>query len=88
MQVLRLPPKCPLSGVNLSFIGYSLRTRDGRKCEYRSPGVNGHLCGKAEVGREPGNGKLPPETFRLVGPNITKHLTAGICSEADVQKFT
>ena len=30
-------------------------------------------CGKAEVGRGPGNGKLPLETFRLVGANITKH---------------
>jgi len=44
-------------------------------------------CGKAEVGRELGNGKLPPETFRLVSPNITKHLTAGIHSEAEVQKI-
>jgi len=48
--------------------------------------VNGKFCCKAEAGREPGNGKLPPETFRLVGPNITKHLTAGIRSEAEVQK--
>jgi len=31
------------------------------------------LCGKTEVDKEPGNGKLPPETFRLVDPNITKH---------------
>jgi hypothetical protein len=43
-------------------------------------------CGKAEVGWEPGNGKFTPETFRLVGPNITKYLTARIRSEADVQK--
>jgi hypothetical protein len=42
-------------------------------CVYRLLGVNGNLCGKAEVGREPGNGKLPLETFRLVGANITKH---------------
>jgi hypothetical protein len=48
-------------------------------------GVNGNSCGKAEVGREPRNGKLPPETFRLVSPNITKHLTARIRSEAEVQ---
>jgi hypothetical protein len=34
---------------------------------------NGNLCGKAEVGREPWNGKLPLETFRLVGANITKN---------------
>ena len=47
----------------------------------------GNFCGKAEVGWEPGNGKLPPETFRLVSPNITKHLTARIRSEADVQKI-
>ena len=31
------------------------------------------------------NGKLPHETFRLVDPNITKHLTARIRSEAEVQ---
>jgi hypothetical protein len=49
--------------------------------------MNDRLCGKAEVGREPGNGKLPPETFRLVSPNITKHLTARIRSEAEVQKI-
>lgn len=44
------------------------------------------LCGKAEVGRGPGNGNLPLETFRLVSPNITKHLTARIRPEAEVQK--
>jgi hypothetical protein len=33
-----------------------------------------------------GNGRLPPDTFRLVGPNITKHLTARIHSETEVQK--
>ena len=43
------------------------------------------ICGKEEVGREPGNGNLPLETFRLVSPNITKHLTARIRSEAEVQ---
>ena len=41
-------------------------------------------CGIAEVHRCQGNGKLPPETFRLVGPNISKHLTAGMRSEAEV----
>jgi hypothetical protein len=33
-----------------------------------------------------GNGRLPPDTFRLVGPNISKHLTARIHSETEVQK--
>jgi len=47
---------------------------------------NDRSCCKAEVGREPGNGKLPPETFRLVIPNITKRLTAGIHSETEVYK--
>jgi hypothetical protein len=47
--------------------------------------MNGNSCGKAEVGWEPGNGKFTPETFRLVGPNITKYLTARIRSEAEVQ---
>jgi len=47
----------------------------------------GRFCGKAEVGRKPENGKLPPETFRLVDPNITKHLTARIRSEAEVHKI-
>jgi len=47
---------------------------------------NVRSCGKADLEVEPGNGKLPPETFRLVGPNITKHLTARIRSEADIQK--
>ena len=42
------------------------------KREYRVLGVN-VLPGKAEVGREPGNGKLPLETFLLVGANITKN---------------
>ena len=55
--------------------------------QYRLPHGNVRCCGKAEVGREPGNGKLPPETFRLVGTNITKHLTAGIRSKAEVQKI-
>ncbi len=59
----------------------------GRKCEYRLQDGYVRLCGKAEVGRGPGNGKLPPETFRLVGPNITKHLTARIRSEAEVHKI-
>jgi hypothetical protein len=43
------------------------------KREYRVLGVNVLFCGKAEVGREPGNGKLPLETFLLVGANITKN---------------
>jgi hypothetical protein len=45
------------------------------------------FCGKAEVDREPGNGKLPPDTFRLVGPNISKHLPASIRSKAEVYKI-
>ena len=57
------------------------------KCEYRLQDGN-VLCGKAEVGREPGNGKLPLKTFRLVGANITKHLTAGIRSKPEVQNFS
>ena len=61
-------------------------TVSGRKCEYSLLSVNVALCGKAEVGREPGNSKLPPEIFRLGGPNITKHLTARIRSEAEVQR--
>lgn len=46
--------------------------------------TNDRSCGKAEVGKGPGNGNLPLETFRLVSPNITKHLTARIRSEAEV----
>jgi len=63
-------------------------TACGRKCEYKLLGLNGHLCGKAEVESKPGNGKLPPETFRLVGPNITKHLTARVRSKAEVQNIS
>jgi hypothetical protein len=50
-------------------------------------GVNGNSCCKAEVESEPGNGKLQPETFRLVGPNITKSLTARIRSKPELQKI-
>ena len=65
-----------------------LRTGVGRKCEYRLLVGNVLKCGKAEVGRGPENGKLPLETFRLVGANITKHLTARIRSEAEVQNIS
>ena len=51
-------------------------------------GTNVVFCGKAEVDLEPGNDKLPPKTFRLVDPNITKHLTARIRSEAEVQNIS
>ena len=50
-------------------------------------GVNGNSCGIPEVHRNQRNGKLPPVTFHLVGTNITKHLTAGIRSKAEVQKI-
>jgi hypothetical protein len=58
----------------------------GRTRQYRLHDGNVRSCCKAEVDWEPGDGKLPPETFRLVSPNITKHLTAGIRSETEVQK--
>jgi hypothetical protein len=50
--------------------------------------MNDRFCCKAEVESEPGNGKLQPETFRLVGPNITKSLTARICSKPELQKIS
>jgi hypothetical protein len=56
--------------------------------KFQLPDVNDRLCGIPEVDRLAGNGKLPPETFRLVGPNITKHLTARICSKPEAQKFS
>ena len=52
-----------------------------------SLGLHVRSCGKAEVGRGLGNGNLLPETFRLARPNITKHLTARIRSEAEVHKI-
>jgi len=60
----------------------------GRSRKYRLPFGNVRSCGKAEVGRGPGNGNLPLETFRLVDPNITKHLTARIRSKPEVQKIS
>jgi hypothetical protein len=38
-------------------------------------GVNGNLCGIAVLQAALGNGKLPPDTFRLVVSNINNHLT-------------
>ena len=45
------------------------------------------FCGKEEVARRIENVRFPPETFRLVRPNITKHLTARIRSEAEAHKI-
>ena len=47
---------------------------------------NVRFCCIPEVQMSLGNGRLPPDTFRLVGPNISKHLTARIRSETEVQK--
>jgi|GEM_PF-6465251 len=69
------------------YLRHDLTVSIGRKCEYRLLAGNGKLCCKVEVDREPGNGRLPLETFRLVGPNITKLLTVGIRSKAEVQKI-
>jgi hypothetical protein len=47
--------------------------------------ANVRSCCIPEVQMSLGNGRLPPDTFRLVGPNITKHLTARIHSETEIQ---
>jgi hypothetical protein len=74
--------------MNLPFIGILRMTGVGRKCEYRLLGVNGKSCCIPEVQMSLGNGKLPPDTFRLAGPNITKHLTARIRSKPEAQKIS
>ena len=76
----------PFFGMYRAMIPYKSPQSDGFAAAWLSRFLNVLFCGKAEVGREPGNGKLPLETFRLVGPNIIKHLTAGIRSKPEVQK--
>jgi hypothetical protein len=65
-----------VSAAQLPFAGDPGRAGVGRKCEYRLLGGDVRSCCIPEVQMSLGNGRLPPDTFRLVGPNIGKHLTA------------
>jgi hypothetical protein len=59
----------------------------GQLLKYDCRTGNDRSCCIPEVQMSLGNGRLPPDTFRLVGPNISKYLTARIHSKAEVHKI-